>query len=62
MCDPLFLSEPTLDIRDSYIVCVDVRPHLRTGEGRAQSAVTHLAKARCQFYRNGIPGQKESFT
>jgi hypothetical protein len=49
-------SEPTLDIRDSYIVCVDVRPHLRTGEDRALAADAHLANARCQFYRNGILG------
>ncbi len=56
MCDPLFFPEPTNDVRDSYIVCIDVRPHQRTEEGREQAAVTHLARARCQYYRNGIPG------
>ena len=30
-------------------------------EGREQAAVTHLATARCQFYRNGIPGFEESW-
>ena len=60
MCDPLFYSEPTLDIRDSYIAGFDVRPHLRTEEGREPGAVTHLAQARCQFYRNGIPGYEKS--
>lgn len=60
MCDHLLFSEPTLDIREPYITDLNVRPHQRTGEGSESGADTHLALARCQSHRNGIPGLKES--